>query len=505
MDSGQTIAGKYRLNQLLGTGGMAEVWSATNVMTDRQFAIKFMNPEVTKSKEAAARFMKEAKVSARIDHPNVIDVIDIGQTDEGALFMVMELLTGVTLEVAIRRQQPPMSLHEFAFVMVEVARALAAAHRAGVVHRDLKPTNIFLHKDKNGAAVPKLLDFGVSKFLEEDHNSGLTMAGTVLGSPLYMSPEQARGDVQIDHRSDIFAFGAIMFEALSGQRPFEAPNFNALIVNIATKQPKDIDVCAPQMPESLREIVKLCLETDRNRRAPNLEAVGEMLFAALPGLEQSPLRLPAPRTLLAGHDPDATNALPVVRPSDRPPPSPPTNSAPPPGYAHPWQTPAYASTTFSRKKQQALVWGIAGGAMIFVLLVVAFVTIAIRSRGVGAGNAVASSPPLPATTVIGATGSASGSGKAEPPSINVDALPVANQPLGPVAKGMGRLFIGSSSGWCAISVDGNKKGPTPLPAIDVPTGAHQLRCEPPNGKPTQVANVMVMDGQTARYSFKLEE
>ena len=516
MQSGKVVAGKYRLNQLLGTGGMAEVWSAANVMTDRQFAIKFMNPEVTKSKEAAARFMKEAKVSARIDHPNVIDVIDVGQTDDGALFMVMELLTGVTLEVAIRRQQPPMSLHEFAFVMVEVARALAAAHRAGVVHRDLKPTNIFLHKDKNGSAVPKLLDFGVSKFLEEDHNSGLTMAGTVLGSPLYMSPEQARGDVQIDHRSDIFAFGAIMFEALSGQRPFDAPNFNALIVNIATKQPKDIDVCAPMMPESLREIVKLCMETDRNRRAPNLDAVGEMLFAALPGLDKSPMRLPAPRTLLAGHDPDATNAMPVVKPSDRPPPATQTNtvppmnsgmnSAPPPGYAHPWQTPAFASTTFSRKKQQALVWGIAGGAMIFVLLVVAFVTIAIRSRGVGAGSAVASSPPLPATTVIGQSAQvATAKGSSDPPTIDINALPVANQQLAPVGKGMGRLFIGSSAGWCAISVDGNKKGPTPLPAIDVPVGPHQLRCEPPNGKPTQVANVQVMDGQTARYSFKLDE
>jgi hypothetical protein len=142
--------------------------------------------------------------------------------------------------------------------------------------------------------------------------------------------------------------------------------------------------------------------------------------------------------------------------------------------------------------------------MIFVLLVVAFVTIAIRSRGVGAGNAVASSPPLPATTVIGST-IASAKSSSDPPSINVDALPVANQQLAPVGKGMGRLFIGSSAGWCAISVDGNKKGPTPLPAIDVPVGAHQLRCEPPNGKPTQVANVMVMDGQTARYSFKLDE
>jgi hypothetical protein len=190
-----------------------------------------------------------------------------------------------------------------------------------------------------------------------------------------------------------------------------------------------------------------------------------------------------------------------VKPSDRPPPAPQTNSAPPAAYAHPWQTPAYASTTFSRKKQQALVWFIAGGAAIFVLLVVAFVSIALRTRGEASAHVVASSPPLPVATVIGAPSH----DPADPPSVNVDTLPVANQPLGPVAKGYGRLYIGSSSGWCAISVDGNKKGPTPLPAIDVPIGAHQLRCEPPNGKSTQIANVTVLDGQTARYSFKLEE
>ena len=130
MQSGQVIAGKYRLNQLLGSGGMATVWSATNVFTERYFAIKFLNPAVAKTPEAAARFMKEARVSARINHGNIIDVLDVGQTEDGGLFLVMELLTGVPLEVALRRQSPTMSLHEFTFVMVEVARALAAARRS---------------------------------------------------------------------------------------------------------------------------------------------------------------------------------------------------------------------------------------------------------------------------------------------------------------------------------------------------------------------------------------
>ena len=234
MEPGHTIAGKYRLNQLLGTGGMATVWSATNVFTERQFAIKFMLPSLARTPEAARRFLMEAKASARINHPNIIEVIDVGQTEDGALFMVMELLTGISLETALRRQNPPMMAYEFALIMLDVARALAAAHANGVIHRDLKPSNIFLHKDRNGVAVPKLLDFGVSKFLEEEGSTALTIAGTVLGSPMYMSPEQAKGAPGIDHRTDIFGFGSILFEALVGYRCFDAPNFNALIVAIAT-------------------------------------------------------------------------------------------------------------------------------------------------------------------------------------------------------------------------------------------------------------------------------
>src|SRR5580700_11132053 len=163
MESGQTIAGKYLLNRLLGTGGMASVWSATNIFTEREFAIKFMLPQVARTPEAARRFLLEAKVSARINHPNIIEVIDVGQAEDGSLFLVMELLTGASLDVAVRRQDPPMTVAEFMTSMREVAVALAAAHRSGVIHRDLKPTNILLHTDRDGRTVPKLLDFGVSK------------------------------------------------------------------------------------------------------------------------------------------------------------------------------------------------------------------------------------------------------------------------------------------------------------------------------------------------------
>jgi len=549
MESGKVVAGKYRLNQLLGSGGMAEVWSATNTFTERQLAIKFMNMQVAKTPEAAARFLKEAKVSARINHPNIIEIHDVGQTDDGQLFLVMELLTGFPLEVALRRQSPPMTLYEFAIVMVEVGEALAAAHKSGIVHRDLKPTNIFLHKVKEGVALPKLLDFGVSKFLEDDQNHALTVAGTVLGSPLYMSPEQARGDSHLDGRTDVFAFGAILFEALCGYRAYEAKNFNALIVKIATSKPKSIDECAPGVPESLRAVVRACMEVDLKKRAQTFDDVVRMLRASLRELEASPARLPTPLIATSVVDPDATNALPVLRASDRPPPAsspsarpsvPPqggaagipmpaslhtpgvplslSGSVPPgaaPAYPSPgptgpsWHTStpntSYASVTVSRPRPRSNAWIFGVLGVLVAGGLVAGVGLGWRSRSAAMASANATtkaaepaqtpvpmSPPPPTTTAA-----------AEPPSVSVDSLPGA-KPLGPVPKGSGRLLVTAAPGWCTLSVDGKDRGPTPVAGVDLPAGAHQLRCDVPGGK-IRTANVTVQDGATSRYKFALDE
>lgn len=457
METGSVVAGKYRLNQLLGSGGMAEVWSATNTFTEREIAIKFMNTQVAKTPEAAARFLKEAKVSARINHPNVIEIHDVGQTEVGQLFLVMELLTGIPLEVALRRQNPPMSLYEFAIVMVEVGDALAAAHKNGIVHRDLKPTNIFLHKPRDGSPMPKLLDFGVSKFLEDDQNHALTVAGTVLGSPLYMSPEQARGDSHLDGRTDVFAFGAILFEALCGYRAYEAKNFNALIVKIATTLPKNIDECAPHVPPCLRSIIHGCLETDLGRRIQTFDEVTGRLRSCLRELEASLLYLPAHTASAAAFDPDATSAMPVLRASDRPPPvgysQPPlaiSNSVPPrSGSESPypssgptgpsWHTPnaAYATThSMRRPPSPNTAWIVIGVAALVALAVGA--GIGWRSRGGATSTATTrtteghiSAAPPPAAANLPANG-------AELPSVSVDSLPRAGEVAAPSAAGRDR-------------------------------------------------------------------
>ena len=576
MEAGQTIAGKYRLNRIIGAGGMASVWSATNIFTEREFAIKFMLPQLARTPEAARRFLLEAKVSARINHPNIIEVIDVGQAEDGSLFLVMELLTGQSLDVAIRRQSPPMLIRDFVVILHECARALAAAHKSGVVHRDLKPTNIFVHRDREGNGVAKVLDFGVSKILEEEKNTALTVAGTVLGSPLYMSPEQARGESNLDGRTDVFAFGAILFEALCGYRAYEAKNFNALIVKIATSKPKSIDECAPHVPESLRAIVRGCLEVDLKKRLQTFEEITSRVRRTLPELDASGQRLPTPLIATSVVDPDATNALPVLRASDRPPPAahytPGHSFAPPPvpsfsgggsgsmppgpplsmsgsippgsippypasGATGPsWHTPntSYASITVSAPRPRSTAWIAVGAVALGVVALGAGVSLGWKGRG--AGNASSSgsgsgTAALAKTSDSSKNASGSANGNAppavnalptpttpttpnanEPPSISVDSLPgtsggpaaTTNKALGPVPRGSGRLLVTATPGWCNLAIDGKDRGPTPIAGIDLPSGAHQLRCDAPGGK-VKTAAVTIQDGATSRIKLALDD
>jgi serine/threonine-protein kinase len=531
MEAGQTIAGKYRLNRLLGTGGMATVWSATNVFTEREFAVKFMLPQVARTPEAARRFLLEAKISARINHPNIIEVIDVGQAEDGSLFLVMELLTGVSLDVAVRRQQPPMSVRDFLGIMKEVAVALGAAHRSGVIHRDLKPTNVFLHKDRDGKVVPKVLDFGVSKILEEETNNALTMVGTVLGSPLYMSPEQAMGAAGIDGRTDVFAFGSILFESLSGQRAFDAPNFNALIVTIATKQPKSITDVAPNLPEALRTLVRDCMITEKDKRLASVDLIAERITAMLPELEKGDLHLPSQYGVERSSDPDATNALPVLRKSDRPPPQPAATL--PAGHPSPLAMQISTPPPAKKPLEVAVAWlqtaekfahgmpprqlaAAAGGVGAIVVLIIVALAAAFSRGGSSSGTVLAASTASGGPVVVAATGPTatadppgpaasnvpSADESADVPTYSVDSLPVATR--GAPGKGNGRLSIVAGPGWCAISVDGQRRGVTPLNAFELPAGAHRVDCVPPN-RPGKTSMVNVAEGTATHFKFALDE
>jgi serine/threonine-protein kinase len=273
MRQGEIVAGKYHLQAQLGVGGMGEVWSAQHVATGRDFAIKFMHAHAATSTSSRQRFAREARASAKINHPNIIDVFDVGELEDGALFLVMELLDGCSLGDALYAD-PPLSVRDLVAVTLDAARALAAAHAVGIVHRDIKPANIFLHRDRaTGLAYAKILDFGISKF-SANEDSFATKAGAVLGSPRYMSPEQSRSSAAADHQSDLWAMGVILFEALMGTWPHDGDSFSSLVVAIATQPPKSIDTMAPHLPEELRSIVRDCLRpiSERMRTANELAA-----------------------------------------------------------------------------------------------------------------------------------------------------------------------------------------------------------------------------------------
>jgi serine/threonine-protein kinase len=269
---GDLVAGKYVVEQLLGEGGMGAVFAATHRFTGKQVALKWMLPELARDEDAVHRFMREAQAAGRINHPNVVDVYDVGQHDD-SFFLVMELLRGEPLTSALSRRD--LTVREVLDLLLRAMRGVAAAHRQGVVHRDLKPDNIFLAYEEDGVGrEPKVLDFGISKVSNEGQiNPRLTRTGAVVGTPYYMSPEQIRGSDGLDKRADVYAFGVILYEALTGQVPFIADTYGALVLEIATGTPKTPADLVPGLPVDLSRIVMRAMARNAQDRFADLETL----------------------------------------------------------------------------------------------------------------------------------------------------------------------------------------------------------------------------------------
>ena len=229
--AGDLVADKYELVALLGEGGMGSVWRAKNAALDADVALKLIRSDAALS-GAGDRLLREAQAAAKLVDPAIIRVFDFGKSEAGDPFIVMELLDGEDLNSAIR-SRGRLSAKRAVRVMLPVIRALAVAHQNGIVHRDLKPENIFLVKHRGGLQ-PKVLDFGIAQ-LEEGASLRLTSTGALLGSPLYMSPEQAKGE-PVDFRADIWSLSVVLFEALTGDVPFPGSNYNAVLCSLLVKQ-----------------------------------------------------------------------------------------------------------------------------------------------------------------------------------------------------------------------------------------------------------------------------
>ncbi len=284
VELGDVIDGKYRLIRLLGKGGMGAVYEGTHELIDRRIAIKVLLP-TAELEQAVVRFEQEARAAGRIGNDHVLEVMDIGAMPDGSRYMVTEFLDGEPLSDRLRAR--PLTPEELAPIIDQLLDGLSAAHGAGVLHRDLKPDNIFLVKQKAGRRdFVKIIDFGISKIQQLGADGmRMTATGMVVGTPYYMSPEQARGKGGVDHRSDLYSIGVIMYEALCGQVPFVAENFSDLLFKVVLEEPPPLEQRVQGVDPNFIAFVKRAMARAPEDRFQSAEEMRAALQPWLPGAQ----------------------------------------------------------------------------------------------------------------------------------------------------------------------------------------------------------------------------
>lgn len=297
--TGQVVGGRYRIKGVLGEGGMGTVFDAEHLGLTREVAIKVLSPTQAKKKVAVKRFQQEARAAGGIGHPNICEVYDLGLLDDGSPYLVMEKLVGQTLAERIAKEGG-LPFEDVIDIVSQVLSGLVAAHDKGIVHRDIKPENIFLARRIGCPPIVKLLDFGVSKMMPEfqvgEDALDLTRTGMVMGTPYYMSPEQARGERNLDGRVDVYACGVVMYEALAGRRPFLAPNYNALLLAIISTRPPRLREVRAATPPALEAIIDRAMAKNRADRFSSASAFLRELKPQAAVADGSGARLPPPPT-----------------------------------------------------------------------------------------------------------------------------------------------------------------------------------------------------------------
>jgi eukaryotic-like serine/threonine-protein kinase len=318
---GTVLAGRYRIERLLGSGGMGSVYRAEHVLMRKACAVKVLHREMTQVKEVVARFEREAVAAARIEHPNVAAATDFGQLENGSFYLVLEFIEGKSLSQLIA-ETGALNEERALLIARQIADALAAAHAAGIVHRDLKPDNVMLVTKDGSNDFVKVLDFGIAKLKIDESAStqqALTRLNTVMGTPEYMAPEQARGET-VDHRADLYTVGVILYEMLSGKSPFRHEDFVVVLTKKLTEDPPPLP---PQVSQGTRELVSELLQRqpdDRPQSAGELVARVDGILGYSPSPNSvafAPLSAQLPRSgsSVAFANTVVGEALPVTRPS----------------------------------------------------------------------------------------------------------------------------------------------------------------------------------------------
>jgi serine/threonine-protein kinase len=450
---GAIVAAKYRLDALIGEGGMGSVWAATHLGLNRAVAIKFISREFVKSPEALRRFDAEAKAAAQIRSRHVVQVFDSGALEEGTPYIAMELLHGETLQGRLRRGAP-VPLAEAIDILSQCCKALGRAHAAGIIHRDIKPDNIFLaQSNDDDSALVKVLDFGVAKMgggANDQGSQGATRTGAVLGTPLFMSPEQARGLRSIDQRTDLYSLGLVAYTILTGNLAFTGESFGDLLLQICTAPLPSINASAPWLPPEVDAwFQKACAREPSDRFGSAQEFADALRTAAGVTLQsrQVSFAFEAVGPLPTGGRPAFASTGGSTSPGI-------ARSGPPDDYVPPG----------TRKRWVGLVAGLGG---VLVALGAAIGLVGVVGKGKSSSPAPASSPPPVETTrsELEAKPSASASAAA------LEALPSFAPPSSTSSAGQPGQPVTTHSektpafAHAAPSVKPAATSPTPSPAV----------------------------------------
>jgi serine/threonine protein kinase len=389
--AGDVIAGKYRVERILGVGGMGVVVAATHVNLDQRVALKFLLPAAAEHPDVVERFAREARAAAKIQCDHVARVLDVDRLPSGAPYMVMEYMDGEDLKQLLMRAGP-MPITLAVGYILQACEALAEAHALGIVHRDLKPANLFLARRPGGEPIVKVLDFGISKSLTSMGDADLTKTSATLGSPRYMSPEQMSSSRLVDVRSDVWAVGVVLYELLGARTPFPADTMTELVAAVLQSAPGPIRVARPDVPDGLARAIDRCLEKAPANRFGNVAELARALAPFGPPEGEASVKrishvLGGTAGVVAARDASAPRAS----MSD----GSPYEALPQTGETHaPWAHSLYDDAAAVRKRRAAFVIAAVSGLIIAVGLVVGM------WYGLGPATdpvrATASNPPVPA-------------------------------------------------------------------------------------------------------------
>jgi serine/threonine protein kinase len=360
---GHTIGGKYRIDTKLGAGGMGTVFRATRLLIGDSVAVKLLHPEQVADTQAVERFRREAQAAARLKHQNAVTIYDFGVSDDGLVYLVMELVEGRSLRDIIK-QQGPLTPTAAAEIFNQACAALDEAHRHNIIHRDVKPDNIMVTTTPNGLSV-KVLDFGIAKLRDlATTASSLTQTGSVVGTPHYMSPEQCLGE-ELDHRSDIYSLGVVLYEALTGILPFNSPTPAAIVVQQVTQTPPPLRSINMSISPSVEAVVLRALEKPRNARPQTAGGLAQELSAAVESGTVSPPQtrgnlsavtsIPLTGGVAPGLAPTMQMSIPKSSGSVTP-----VSISPIPGgeLATPWPMPSASTKSATAKRRLPIVIGV---------------------------------------------------------------------------------------------------------------------------------------------------